>query len=231
MAVELLDRAVALDPTYAPALALAAWAHQKRHVFGGPSLPDYETDLEVAMHLAERAVAADPDDALALVLFGWFRIYHRRDYSCLELIERAVALNPNNTSVLDLSGAAHLHAGDLDEVITSATRALQLCPGAPIRYGFMIYIAAAHNAAGRYEEALGFAQRVVELEPDYIYGHLHLAIGHAQLGRIEEARRHVAAVLRIRPDLRMPEATIDGMRDLTRVANWIEGLRKAGLPE
>jgi TolB-like protein/tetratricopeptide (TPR) repeat protein len=231
-AVELLDLAVRLDPTYAPALALAAWAHEKRYIFGGPRLPDYETDLEAAVQLAERAVVADPDDALALVLFGFLRIRYRRDYSGLELVERAVALNPNNTSVLDLAGVAHLHAGDLDQVIANATRALQLSPGSPQRYVFMHQIAAAHVDAGRDDEAVAFAKRAVELEPDCVASHLELAFGYAQLGEIDAARQEVAAAVRIRPDLTIAEVNdIDQERFPERAARWAEGLRKAGLPD
>ena len=229
-AVELLDRAVALDPAYAPALALAAWAHNKRHHFGGPRLPDYETDIEAAIELAERAVAADPDDALALALQGWLRIHCRLDFSGLELVQRAVALNPNNISVINLAAVAHIRAGDLDKTIALGTRALELSPGSPMRYVFMTQIAAAHNAIGRYEAAVDFAKRAVELEPDYVPCHLALAIGYAQLGRLEEARQEVAAAVQLRPDVTIATAMVDRMRFPERVANWVEGLRKAGMP-
>lgn len=230
--LELLDRAIALDPSYAPALALAAWAHDRRYHTGGPGLPDYKADGEAALALAARAVAADPADALALALDGWLRIRHRRDFSGgLELVLRALSLNPNNSSVLDLATAAQLYAGDLDEVITCGTRALQLSPGAPLRYAYLTHMAAAHNAAGRYQEALDLAERVVELEPNYLYGHIHLAISYAQLGRIDEARREVAEAIRIRPDVNMAITMRDRIRPPERTAIWVEGLRKAGLPE
>ena len=230
-ALELLDRAVTLDPAYAPALALAAWAHSKRNQLGGPCLPNYETDAETAIELGERAVAADPDEALALALQGWLHIHYKLDFSGLERVRRAVALNPNNTSVLDLAGVAHLRAGELDEAISFGTRALELSPGAPLRYGIMTHIAAAYNAVGRHEEAINFAKRAVELEPDYVTSHLALAIGYALLGRIEAARQEVAAAVRIRPDVTIAAVMVDRMRYPERVARWIEGLRKAGMPE
>ena len=34
-AIELLDRAIALEPDYAPALAVASWAHERRKTYGG----------------------------------------------------------------------------------------------------------------------------------------------------------------------------------------------------
>ncbi len=230
--LELLERALALDPGYVPALSLAAWAHDKRHFSGGPSLPNYMRDREMAMELVQRALAADPDDAFALALHGWFHIRHRREFSRgIEIVERAAALNPNNTSVLDLAVAAHLYAGDLDKVISLGTRTLQLSPGAPLRYAVMTHIAAAHNAVGRHEDALAYALRIVELEPNYMYGHVHLAIAYARLGRIQEARREVAEVLRIRPDADMSLTMTDRIRPPERTALWIEGLRLAGLPD
>lgn len=230
--LELLDRAIMLAPSYAPALALAGWAHDRRYHTGGPGLPDYEADGQAAMELAERAVAADPCDALALALSGWFRIRHRRDFSGgLELVLRAFALNPNYSSVLDITTAAHLYAGDLAQVIACGTRALQLSPGSPLRYAAVTHIAAAYNALGRYEEALDFARRAVELEPDYLYGHIHLAVSYAQLGRMEEARREVAEAVRIRPDVDMAITMRDRIHPPERTALWVEGLRKAGLPE
>ena len=110
-------------------------------------------------------------------------------------------------------------------------RALQLSPGAPLRYAVMTNIAAAHNAAGRHDEALEYALRIVELEPNYMYGHVHLAIAQALLGHIEDARRQVAEVLRIRPDADLSVAMTERIRPPERTALWIEGLRRAGLPE
>ena len=231
-AVALLDRAVAFDPAYAPALALAAWARNKRNQLGGgENSAEIESDIDVAFCLAERAVAADPDDALALALEGWLHIHYRLDFSKLERVRRALALNPNNTSVLDIAGIAHMRAGDLDRAFAIATRALDLSPVSPQRYVFMMHIAAIHNALGRHEEAIVFARRVVELEPAYVNAHLALAIACAHLGRLGEAREEVAIARRLRPDVTIAAVMVHRMQYPERVARWVEGLRKAGMPE
>ena len=229
-ALALADRALAIDPDYAPALALAAWAHEKRHTFGGPGLPDFATDIDACLRLAERAVEADPDEALALVQLGWFRIAFRLDFDGIDLVRRAVALNPNNVSVLDFAAVAFMHAGTLDEVIASATRALQLSPGAPNNYAVLSHIVAAHNCNGDYESAAQAGERCVRLAPNYVFGHLHLAVSYAHLGRIEEARREVELARKLRPDMTLATLTNARMKFPERRTMFMEGLRTAGLP-
>ena len=228
-AIALLDHAVAIDSNYAPALALAAWAHEKRHTFGGPELPQFETDAEVSLSLAARAVDADPDEALALVQLGYFRIYFRQDFGGIELVRRALAINPNNVSVLEFAAVALLYAGNLDEVIACGTRALMLSPGAPNIHAILSHIAAGHNLSGNFEAGVELGQRCVDLAPTYVFGHLHLAFGYANLGRIEEAHREIAIALTLRPDLPVKIETDLAMRSPERRAAWVEGLRKAGL--
>jgi adenylate cyclase len=230
-ALDLLDRAVALDPNYAPALALAAWAHTKRHQSSKPDLPNHDTEVDLAIELADRAVAADPDDALALALKGWLRIHERLDFSGLDLMRQAVTLNPNNSTVLNLAAVSHLRAGDIEEARLTATRALELSPASPERHTFMTTIAAANNALGRHEEALNFAKRAFALEADNVPTRFALAISYAHLGQIEEARRQVAEVLRLRPDATIATVMVYRMQFPERVAKWVEGLRKAGMPD
>ena len=148
-AIELLDRALALDPNYAPALALASWAHEKRKTYGGIAHRRAWTTSRMSLALAQRALEADPDDAMAMALLGWERILFRWDYGGLALCSRAVELNPNNRAVLDLAAVAQLFAGDLDQVIACGMRALQLSPGAPDAYMCSVHPAMVVDRAQR----------------------------------------------------------------------------------
>ena len=229
-AIELLDRAIALDPHCAPALALASWAHEKRWTFGGAiaSAPD---DVDMALAHARRALDSDPDDALAMALLGWERILFRWDYGGLALCSRAVEINPNHRAVLDLAAVAHLYAGDLDQVIACGTRALELSPGAPDAYMCMNHISSAHFCAGRFEEAAKWAQRSIDLEKGFLFSHLFLAVSNAHLGRLEAARAAMKSALAIRPDYTVAIEIDDPMRFPERKNPWIDGLRMAGMPE
>lgn len=227
-AIALLDRAMALDPEYVPALALASWAHEKRKTFGGKA-PAGVDDVEISLALAQRALEINPDDPLVLALLGWLRILFREDYSGLALCKRAVALNPNNLLVLNFASVAHSRAGDLDDMLATATRALQLGPGSPDKYVCLTHIAQAHRDSGRLEEALTWARRAVEANGDYVSGQLVLASTSALLGRNGEARQALARALAIQPDMTINDSP--PTRYPERWAICINGLRRAGMPE
>jgi len=230
VAIDLLGRAIAVEPHYVPALALASWAHEKRKTFGGTA-PEGVNDADSALAYARRALDVDPDDALAMALLGWERILFRWDYGGLPLCIRAVELNPNLRAVLDLGAVAQLYAGDLDEVIAYGTRALRLSPGAPDAYMCMNHISSAHFSTGRFEEAAAWAQRSIDVEKNFVFSHLFLAASNAHLGRVDAARAAMKSALAIRPDYTVAMEINDPMRFPERKRPWIDGLRIAGMPE
>jgi len=230
-AIDMLHRALALAPDYGPALAFASWAHEKRKTFAGTA-PSGVDDVEMALAFAERALAVDPDDALAMALLGWERILFHLDYSRLDLCTRAAELNPNNRAVLDLAAVAHMHAGDLDKVLAYAMHALELSPGAPDAYMCMTHISSAHLCSGRFAEAAMWAQRSIDLEKEFVFNYLHLAISKAHLGELDAARAAMKTTLALRPDFNMKNQTEgDPMLFADRKKIWNEGCRLAGMPE
>jgi TolB-like protein len=226
VAIALLHRALALEPNYCPALAMASWAHERRWTFGGIASAAVD-DVQIAFALAHRAVETGPNDALALANLGWQRILFKGDFSGLDLCERAVSLNPYHRSVLELAAVAHLFAGDLDKLILYATRALDLSPGAPDNYECANHVASGHFQAGRFSEAVSWAQRSIDLEPGYFFAHVHLAAALAHLGRVDEAARAYATARLINPNLSLAS---DGPanRFPDRHARWVEAARLLG---
>ncbi len=57
--INLLKRAIELDPTYARARSLLAWALATRVVLGNL---DFERGIPESLALAQRAIDLDPDD-------------------------------------------------------------------------------------------------------------------------------------------------------------------------
>jgi Flp pilus assembly protein TadD len=86
--------------------------------------------------------------------------------------------------------------------------------------------------AGRYAEALPWAEAAVRGQPNYGPALRILAASSAMTGRHEQAQKAIASLLGLHPALR-----ISNLSDLFLGARikgfekWAEALRKAGLPE
>jgi adenylate cyclase len=229
---ELLQRAIALDPNYAPALAFAAWALEQRLTRGWATIGDEHKNT--AIQYARRAISAGKDDATVLVVAGFVLVMVARDYDAgLEAVRRAIALNPGAGFVVFLGGAAMIFGGDPEDAIPHLDRAMSLNPLDP---GFFMYLTCAgiaHLVSGRAERALELAKQSVSLYPDWDTTYWVLVPANAAVGRIEEARAALAQFLPLAPTI----STIAKLRDYLPFKNpanaevMIEGFRKAGLPE
>ena len=100
---------------------------------------------------------------------------------------------------------------------------------------FTTGLALAHLSAGRYEEAIEWADRALQTAPRYIVAMRLKLICLAHLGRIDEARELLRRVLAVQPGLTIAawKASIGAMSLFSPevLALCIDGLRKAGLPE
>ena len=225
-AVDLLDRALALDPTFAPALAVAGWARFKRMDHGDSS--SIEADKRDGLALFERALAAGWDDAVVLAICGFYIHAAKGDRTRgIELMQRALSLNPNSFPVVNLSGYAFRAEGDFDRAIACHLKALNLMPGAPEAIWCLDGLASANLAAGQFEDALVWILRSLDIRgADHWTGAIAAAI-YAQLGRLEEAEDALvpvrAAGRTVASFVPNPAAPPPGDR------HFAEGLLKAGL--
>lgn len=230
-AIELLEQAIGLDPDFAPALALAAWAHEMRLTRGGAA-PAGVDDGTLALQLAARGLAADDNDPNVVLVAGIVRLTISGEHATgLALIRRAQAANPNSLLIANVAGYASFFMGDYDGAIASHARFLQLSPGLAETFWSLNGIARAHLAAGRVEEALAWGLRGLAASEGVDFSHCIVAAAYAHLGRIDEAQAQLARAHAIWPDL-----TISSLLGRTgqpdgRDRVLVEGLRLAGLRE
>ena len=76
---------------------------------------------------------------------------------------------------------------------------MRLSPLDPLGRLFAVGIALAHLGAGRYAEALDWAERTLREAPGHVPGLLFRAVAAAHLNRIEEARATVCLLLEAQP--------------------------------
>jgi tetratricopeptide (TPR) repeat protein len=117
--------------------------------------------------------------------------------------------------------------------IEAFDRAIRLSPLDPRGYNLAAGRAMAHLAGRQYEQAIEWADRSVREMPRNALALRIKVVASAQVGRIAEAQAALFQLLQLQPEL-----TISGFRAYAAsnfapeiLAVYIDGLRKAGLPE
>jgi tetratricopeptide (TPR) repeat protein len=147
-------------------------------------------------------------------------------------IERALALNPNLAWSLHSSGWTKAFLGEPDAAIKHLSEAMRLSPLDPLNFRAQGGIAFAHFLAGRYDEAIKWAQSALRERPNYLAAIRELAAASALAGRLPEAQKAMARLRQIDPTMRA--STVKDWVPLRRpedLKKLQEGLQKAGLPD
>ena len=226
----LLNKAIELEPTFAAALAYAAWSLEQRITRGWPAAGT--DDVGTAIALARRAAAAGGDDAMALALAGFVLVMVAKDYGTgLDTVRRAVERNSGAGFVNLLAGTALLFGGDPEAALPLMERAIALGPLDPGYYMYLTATGWAHLFSGRAAKGLELAERAVALNPNWDSTYWLLVPAYVQLGRMDEARAALAQYRALSPG-----ATVSGLQHLpfrsaSALHMVLDGLRQAGLPE
>ena len=228
-ALELLEKALTIDPEYPLALSLAGWCHAQRSVYNWAD--DIAESQAMARSLAERAAEMSGDDPVILAVLGAVHTFVRNHGTARVLLERAVALDPNAAWAWTRLGWLENYADQPQKAIGNFERALRLSPIDPMNFNNYVGMGSAHEVAQEYDKAAAFYRRALEERPNASWIYRHLASSLSGAGRVEEAKQAFAEVMRSYPDLtvsKFKQAMVFSPAVLNRMA---ENLRKLGLPE
>jgi tetratricopeptide (TPR) repeat protein len=224
-------RAIELDPDFAAAHGMAARCYAQRQACGW--VTDRQKDIEETSRLARRAVELGRNDAVALATAGFALADVVNDlHDGDALIEQALTLNPNLAWAWLWSGWTKISLGQPDDGIERVMHAMRLSPHDPLAFSMQCAIGSAHFVAGRYAEALSWAEMAVRGKPDWLLASCLAAASAALAGRSAETQKAMTCLRGIDPAFRIPN-----LRDVIPYlrsedfARWAEGLRRAGLPE
>jgi adenylate cyclase len=228
-ALELLERALAIDPGYPLALSLAGWCHAQRSVYNWAE--DITLSQAMARSLAERAAEMSGDDPVILAVLGAIHTFVRNHGTARVLLERAVALDPNAAWAWSRLGWLENYADQPLKGIAHFERALRLSPIDPMNFNNYVGMGSAHEIAQEYDEAAAYYRRALEERPNARWIYRNLASVLSGAGRVEEAKQVFAELMRYYPDLtisKFKQAMVFSPTVLNRMG---ENLRKLGLPD
>jgi len=224
----LAEEAIVIDPEYAAAYVYLAATHYMSITLGSSKFP--KESMKRAFEYIRKAIALDDSLPEAYTQLGWLYVLTKQYEKGIAECERAIALAPNSANAHIWMGFALTFAGRHEEAVRYSERALRLDPLPPQWYFRAMGLSYAW--VGRYDEAISFLKKSLQRAPSDFVTNTMLTVIYSWAGRIDEANKQASEVLRI-----MPNYSIERFRKRSFYKNkednerYIEGLRKAGLPE
>ncbi|WVT72687.1 winged helix-turn-helix domain-containing tetratricopeptide repeat protein [Sinorhizobium chiapasense] len=220
----MLTRAVSLDPDYAEAYRWLAMNHWMGWVHsGGPT----EAARSLALELARKAVTIDPADAGSRWILAYLLAYEHSFTEAEAEFAKAIELDPNEADTWAALSDIEVLAGRVEEGLGHIRKAFRLNPFPASWY--YLTLGQAQYAAGDYAAA------IETLRSDETYrtsSRRFLAASLAQLGRLDEAHTEAELFLVANPGFTIRHwAATEPFRDDATLAHFVDGFRKAGLPE
>jgi tetratricopeptide (TPR) repeat protein len=158
----------------------------------------------------------------------------RKSYSeALGELEIAAELNPNLAVVYCGLGDSLAYKGRIDEAVPYFQRAIDLSPHDPLRWAFYSYRTLAHLFAREFDLAEEWARKATRIPNCHYWGFSHrvAALGHLQ--RSDELEAALTELRQINPDFncKFAQRCLFYVKDPDQIALYIDGLRRAGVPE
>jgi TolB-like protein/class 3 adenylate cyclase/Tfp pilus assembly protein PilF len=224
-------RAIELDPGFARAHGALAYVMLQSLVQRDPS--ERPGLLVEALRHGRTAVSLDDQDCMNLCVVGRVLCFKHEFAEAAAYLEEAIRINPSFAQAYFALGFTLIVSGRASEALSYLDRAIELSPRDPHLASFHAIRAVGHLALGELETAERFARLATRI-PNA--NHWPFALLVSLLGltdRTEESQRAIDGLLQRYPGYTIATARSDfffcGDRDL--VDRFLEGLRRAGLPE
>jgi TolB-like protein len=220
-------RALEIDPDYARAYMILAWAHAHRTSSGWTDDP--ESEIALSREAALKAVIFDTNDFWGHAALSHAELFAGNHDRSLNAVNRAVALNPNSADSHALRGIVLNFVGDPVEALDEMKLAVRLNPNHPTWY--FVGLGRAYYGLGKYEQAIPYLEPLVNSGSDVLAWRALLIVNYMAAGRADQARAEVGALLAARPGVQCGDVlAVLPYRDEEVVARFTELLWSAGLP-
>jgi adenylate cyclase len=224
-ALQVLNKAIEVDPEYAQAYAWKACTLRQAILRGYAEEPDVFNAQRIQN--AEKALALDENDMECLRILCEIHMEQDDLDKAEHYHNRAFALNPNDPRMLAQRGELMIWLGKPEEGVEWVQKAMQLDPlGAD---GFAHLLGRALCADRRYEDAIEAYKQVRVVR----YQHsAELAACCAATGNDHEAARQKTETIRLNPEFSTEKYVASlSYKNADDRKHLRDALRRAGLPE
>jgi len=181
-AEELLNKALAIDPDYAPAWERLGNVYANKSIDG---LIGFDEGYRQARAAYQKALELDPDFIWTHLGLAWVAMMYERNFAAAAAyLHGALALAPMDAKVLGVSAIFMETLGRLDEAIELGKQSMALDPLSPIAYS---NLANHYSYVGQLDEAEAMYKKSLEFSPDDDFVLSNLAILHLLQARPDKA--------------------------------------------
>jgi len=221
LALQYVAHALAKDPGYAEAHGVAAWCYFAKSLWEGSMPANFIAPM---LRHAQAVRSSQTEDAGTLAHGAIALALATRDYvSAMEMIDKAIAINPSSAHAHGHGSVIATWAGLSDKSIALSQQALRLSPFDPLSVMPLAGQAGAHVLRGDYPQGLAFAQRALGVYPNHTPACLLAIVCLVRLGRLDEATAFARNFVAVFPSYR-----IIAQAPVLRM--FVDELRLAGLP-
>jgi adenylate cyclase len=228
---EIAEHALELDPKNFMGLAMAA---------AGLGLADFMYDLrepeqavtELAFKRTEEALRINARSDMLNVVHALMLLHARKRHrDAAAAARRSLEFNPEYNMGLWALGAAQIFAGEFEAGAPNALRAVNIDIRDPYVHLYSRVVAYGHLCAGRYDDAVDWFQRADQLAPGVPPNLLGLIASQQLAGDKEGARGALSRLLEQKPALNLRDVHPLPYREQGRWIDFVDTLRRAGVPE
>jgi serine/threonine protein kinase/tetratricopeptide (TPR) repeat protein len=162
IAIEMYEKAVELEPTFALAYASLSYAHSRQYWFYHDRTEEH---LNKAKEAVDKALKLKPELPEAHLALGYYYYWGSLDYDrALEQLAIAQKGQPNNSELLAAIGFVQRRQGKWEQAVTNLKKAAELDP----RSKTLAYeVATTYRLMRKYDEAVYYIDRAISLAPDW----------------------------------------------------------------
>lgn len=146
-----------------------------------------------AKTVISQALELDDQSAEAYAALGYMQAFYEWDYPSAEAsFKRAIDLNPSYATAYQWYSELLVALGRFDEFHAHIERAIEIDPVSPV---MLAVLAAFYDLVGDYENEIKQARKILELDPNFAYGHFYLGMGYERKGLDAEASETLAQTM------------------------------------
>jgi TolB-like protein/class 3 adenylate cyclase/Flp pilus assembly protein TadD len=210
-------QAARLDAAFALPLAQASLCYVVRKAYGWTV--DHRQEMVEAERLARRALELNRKDPRVLADTGYVLAYVcGRLEEGADLLDQGVELDPSYAIAWTWRATTRRWLGVRTSAIEDYERALRLNPLDPFVFLAQSGLAGAHYFAGRYGDALAWAEKSLQPRPHHLPTHWIYMASLGMAGRTADARKAYEAYRQLDPTAR-----ISNIRDRTPMRSEEDG--------